>query len=99
MWSADCRNFAPEKTSNTYVLELQETNADTTVKFQVESEPNYNNSIRQFKRMYVCLGALKKGFRIGMRDFLGLDGDFMKGPFPGQILTVIGVNSINGIYP
>nr|KAJ0199300.1 hypothetical protein LSAT_V11C600321330 [Lactuca sativa] len=82
-----------------YVLELQETNVDTTVKIQVESEPNCNNSTRQFKRMYVCLGALKKGFKIGMRDFLGLDGAIMKGPFPGQILTVVGVDSNNGIYP
>nr|KAJ0188782.1 hypothetical protein LSAT_V11C900469500 [Lactuca sativa] len=34
-----------------------------------------------------------------MRDFLGLDGVFMKGPFPGQILRVVGVDSNNGIYP
>nr|KAJ0226599.1 hypothetical protein LSAT_V11C100026480 [Lactuca sativa] len=74
-----------------FVLELQTTNMDTT--------PNCNNSTRQFKRMYVCLGALKKGFKIGMMDFLGLDGAFMKGPFPGQILTAVGVDSNNGIYP
>ena len=54
-----------------YVLELQATNVDTTIKIQVESEPNCNNSTRQFKRMYVCLRALKKGFKIGMRDFFG----------------------------
>nr|KAJ0208580.1 hypothetical protein LSAT_V11C400171710 [Lactuca sativa] len=38
-----------------YVVELQATNVDTTVKIQVESEPNCNNSTRQFKWMYVCL--------------------------------------------
>ncbi|XP_023731909.1 uncharacterized protein LOC111879680 [Lactuca sativa] len=54
-----------------YVLELQATNVDTTVKIQVESKTNCNNSTRQFKRMYVCLGALKKGFKIEMRDFFG----------------------------
>ena len=47
----------------------------------------------------MCLGALKKGFKAGMRDFLGLDGAHMKGPFPGQILTAVGVDSNNGIYP
>nr|GEX37568.1 hypothetical protein [Tanacetum cinerariifolium] len=42
---------------------------------------------RIFKRIYVCLGALKLGFTAGLRDILGLDGAFMKGPFPGQVLT------------
>ncbi|KAL4570509.1 hypothetical protein LXL04_026165 [Taraxacum kok-saghyz] len=36
---------------------------------------------------------------MSMRDFLGFDGTFMKGPFPGQILTVVGLDSNNGIYP
>jgi hypothetical protein len=30
---------------------------------------------------------------------LGFDGTFMKGAFPGQILTVVGLDSNNGIYP
>ena len=47
----------------------------------------------------MCLGALKKGFKAGIRDFLGLDGAFMKGPFPGKILPAVGVDSNNGIYP
>nr|KAJ0185293.1 hypothetical protein LSAT_V11C900488940 [Lactuca sativa] len=29
----------------------------------------------------------------------GLDGAFMKGPFPGQILSTVGVDSNNGTYP
>ncbi|KAL4575660.1 hypothetical protein LXL04_022511 [Taraxacum kok-saghyz] len=82
-----------------YVLEIQKTNPGTTVKIEVVSEPNPYSSTRQFKRIYVCLGALKKGFKAGIRDFLGLDGAFMKGPFPGQILTAVGVDSNNGIYP
>nr|GEV30589.1 hypothetical protein [Tanacetum cinerariifolium] len=32
------------------------------------------------------------------RDLLGLDGAFMKGPFPGQVLVAIGLDSNNGIY-
>ncbi|KAL4565822.1 hypothetical protein LXL04_029928 [Taraxacum kok-saghyz] len=50
-------------------------------------------------KIYVCLGALKLGFQAGMRDFLGFDGTFMKGPFPGQILIAVGLDSNNGIYP
>ena len=81
-------------------MELQLTNLDTTVKLDLVSEPNLANvTTRCFKRIYICLGAMKKGFRAGMRDFLGLDGAFMKGPFPGQILTAVSVDSNNGIYP
>ncbi|GJR22314.1 heat stress transcription factor B-4-like protein [Tanacetum coccineum] len=39
------------------------------------------------------------GFRACRRDLLGLDGAFMKGPFPGQVLAAVGLDSNNGIYP
>ncbi|XP_052625000.1 uncharacterized protein LOC111916210 [Lactuca sativa] len=39
------------------------------------------------------------GFKSGLRDFLGLDGTFMKGPYLGQVLTAVGLDSNNGIYP
>lgn len=82
-----------------YVLELQQCNPGTTVKIDVYSEPNANLETRMFKRIYVCLGALKLGFKAGLRDFLGFDGAFMKGPYPGQVLTAVGLDSNNGIYP
>ncbi|CAI9262685.1 unnamed protein product [Lactuca saligna] len=43
--------------------------------------------------------GMKKGFKACLRDFLGLDGAHMKGPYPGQILTTVGLDSNNGIYP
>ncbi|CAI9265779.1 unnamed protein product [Lactuca saligna] len=82
-----------------YLMELQATNVGTTVKLEVVNEPNSTRETRQFKRVYICLGALKKGFKAGLRDILGLDGAFMKGPFPGQVLTAVGLDSNNGIYP
>nr|GEV31092.1 hypothetical protein [Tanacetum cinerariifolium] len=33
------------------------------------------------------------------RNNTGLDGAFMKGPFPGQVLAGVGLDSNNGIYP
>ncbi|XP_023762311.3 uncharacterized protein LOC111910716 [Lactuca sativa] len=81
-----------------YVLELQKTNKGTTIKIDLVSEPVVSSPTRQFKRIYVCLGPLKKGFKAGLREFLGLDGAFMKGPFPGQILSAVGVDSNNGTY-
>ena len=60
-----------------YILELQSTNTDTTVKLQFESEPNPSASSKRFKRMYLCLGGIKKVFRALLRDFLGFNGEFM----------------------
>nr|GEW79284.1 transposase, mutator type [Tanacetum cinerariifolium] len=44
-------------------------------------------------------GALKKGFKARNKELLGLDGCFLSGPWPGQILTVVGVDPNNGTYP
>nr|XP_043630317.1 uncharacterized protein LOC122601637 [Erigeron canadensis] len=60
---------------------------------------NPNSETRQFKRIYVCLGPLKEGFKACKRELLGFDGAFMKGPYPGQVLTAVGVDPNNGIYP
>lgn len=82
-----------------YVLELKARNPGTTVIIGVESEPNFSLPTRVFKRIYVCLGPLKEGFRYGQREILGLDGAFMKGPYPGQVLNAVGLDGNNGIYP
>ncbi|KAJ9548062.1 hypothetical protein OSB04_020605 [Centaurea solstitialis] len=82
-----------------YLEELQRSNPGTTVKLELEIEPNLQTTTRQFKRVYICLGALKNGFKALGRDLLGLDGSFMKGPYPGQILTAVGVDPNHGIYP
>nr|XP_043618355.1 uncharacterized protein LOC122590086 [Erigeron canadensis] len=82
-----------------YILELHTSNPGTTVKLQVEPPINHNESTRVFRRIYVCLGPLKRGFRSASRELIGLDGDFMSGPFPGQVLTAVSVDSNNGIYP
>ncbi|GJS29338.1 hypothetical protein Tco_0489958 [Tanacetum coccineum] len=82
-----------------YVVELQSTNPNTTVKIAVKSNTDPSLPTRVFQRIYVCLGALKLGFRACGRDMLGLDGAFIKGPFPGQVLVAIGLDSNNGIYP
>ncbi|KAK9074898.1 hypothetical protein SSX86_003217 [Deinandra increscens subsp. villosa] len=82
-----------------YCEELIRSNPGTSVKIDVESECNPASPTRQFKRIYICFAALREGFKACGRDLLGLDGCFMKGPFPGQVLTAVGVDSNNGIYP
>ncbi|XP_035838220.1 uncharacterized protein LOC118485839 [Helianthus annuus] len=82
-----------------YVAELMNTNLGTTVKFELEPPADPESTERKFKRVYVCLGALKQGFKAIGRDMLGLDGAFIKGPYPGQVLSAVGVDPNNGIYP
>ncbi|GJX45542.1 hypothetical protein Tco_0262218 [Tanacetum coccineum] len=82
-----------------YAQELINQNPGTTVWINVQQEPNPESLTRTFRRVYVCLGALKQVFRACGREILGLHGCFMSGPWPSQILTAVGVDANNGIYP
>ncbi|GJR59125.1 mutator type transposase [Tanacetum coccineum] len=82
-----------------YAQKLINQNPGTTVRIDVQQEPNPESLTRIFRRVYVCLGALKQDFRSCGREILELDGCFMSGPWPGQILTAVGVDANNGIYP
>ncbi|GJW82868.1 putative reverse transcriptase domain-containing protein [Tanacetum coccineum] len=81
------------------VVELQSTNSNTIVKIIVKKNIDPSLPTRVFQRIYVCLGALKLGFRACIRELLGLDGAFMKGSFLGQVLVAVGLDLNNGIYP
>nr|GEW22880.1 transposase, mutator type [Tanacetum cinerariifolium] len=63
-----------------YAQELINQNLGTTVRIDVQQEPNPEFMTRTFRMMYVCLGDLKPGFRACGREILGLDGCFMSGP-------------------
>ncbi|KAK1411405.1 hypothetical protein QVD17_37954 [Tagetes erecta] len=82
-----------------YANEIKKANLGTTVRIDVEQPGIHTDATRKFRRIYVCYGALKEGFKALGRDLLGLDGAFMKGPFPGQILSAVSVDSNTGIYP
>nr|KAJ0227925.1 hypothetical protein LSAT_V11C100040360 [Lactuca sativa] len=75
-----------------YGLELMERNPGTNVKIDCHTKTNKNSNTRTFRRIYIYLGALKERFKANLRDFIGLDDTFIKGPYPG-------VDSNNGIYP
>ncbi|XP_074323023.1 uncharacterized protein LOC141659972 [Apium graveolens] len=60
---------------------------------------NPGDERRRFKRFYVCLGPLKAGFLQGCRPLIGLDGCHLKGPLGGILLTVVGTDPDDGIYP
>ncbi|CAI9263820.1 unnamed protein product [Lactuca saligna] len=58
-----------------YGLELMERNPGANVKIEFYTEPNLNSNTRTFRRIYICLGALKEGFKANLRDFIGLDSN------------------------
>ncbi|XP_076895458.1 uncharacterized protein LOC143548083 [Bidens hawaiensis] len=82
-----------------YTEVLVRSNPGTTVKLDVEPCSNPSSETRQFRRIYICFGALKEGFKLGGRYLLGPDGCFLKEPYLGQILTAFGIDASNGVYP
>ncbi|GKA17265.1 heat stress transcription factor B-4-like protein [Tanacetum coccineum] len=82
-----------------YVVELQSTNPNTTVKIAVEKNTDPSLPTRVFQRIYVCLGALKLGFRACRRDLVRLRWCFHEGAISRSVLVAVGLDSNNRIYP
>lgn len=81
-----------------YVHAVRKAMPDSTIDILLD-EPEAGCDGRRFKRIYVCLGPLKKGFTKGCRPIIGLDGCHLKGPYGGQLLTAVGCDSNDGMYP
>ena len=79
-----------------YGRELQRVDPTTAIDIKCEF-PNCS-SLPVFKRMYICLGALKKGFLAGCRSVVGLDGAHLKRCYGGQILIAVGMDADNSSY-
>ncbi|KAL4587600.1 hypothetical protein LXL04_000472 [Taraxacum kok-saghyz] len=47
----------------------------------------------------VCFKAIKDGWKLGCRRVIGLDGAFLKGQCKGELLTAIGRDANNQVYP
>ncbi|XP_028944722.2 uncharacterized protein [Malus domestica] len=78
-----------------YLEELKVRNPGSTI--TVKTDFQGENPV--FKRLYICFAALKKGFQEGCRSIVGFDGCHIKGPHPGQILSTVGVDANNGMFP
>jgi len=51
----------------------------------------------KFHRLYMSFAAMKKGFIDGCRPVIGVDGFFLKWPFKGIVLVVVGRDG--NMYP
>ncbi|XP_050383286.1 uncharacterized protein LOC126800043 [Argentina anserina] len=76
-----------------YAMELKRVDPHTTV--DIKCDFNNTQQFPVFKRMYICLGALKQGFKDGCRPILGLDGCHLKSPYGGQLLSAVGLDANN----
>ncbi|XP_016199287.1 uncharacterized protein LOC107640263 [Arachis ipaensis] len=79
-----------------YILALLTANPGATIYMDTIPMPD---SLPIFKRLYICFDACKKGFIQGCRPFIGLDGTFLKGYYGGQLLTAVGQDANNQIFP
>ncbi|KAI5351699.1 hypothetical protein L3X38_004590 [Prunus dulcis] len=78
-----------------YVEQIKKTNAGSIVVIKIELA----GDDALFERIYICLAGSKKGFLEGCRPVIGVDGCHLKGPCSGQILTSVGVDGNNGMFP
>ncbi|XP_024190660.1 uncharacterized protein LOC112194674 [Rosa chinensis] len=76
-----------------YGMELQRVDPATSI--DIKCDFNNKKKLPIFKRMYICLGALKNGFKAGCRAVIGLDGAHLKSCFGGQLLTAVGIDANN----
>ncbi|KAL7615668.1 uncharacterized protein LOC111917421 [Lactuca sativa] len=79
-----------------YAEEIRRSNPGSIVKLDVNHMPDGKN---YFSKFYVCINALKKGWKEGCRKIIGLDGCFLKGICRRVLLCVVGRDANNGIYP
>ncbi|KAL8463285.1 hypothetical protein ACS0TY_034073 [Phlomoides rotata] len=75
-----------------YVHELKRSNLNSTIVLDNDEEG-------RFRGIYVCFEAARRGFKSGCRPFIGVDGCWLKGTHGGILLTAVGVDPSNAIYP
>ncbi|RYR19667.1 hypothetical protein Ahy_B03g064537 [Arachis hypogaea] len=89
-----------------YAAKLLRSNSGTTARIQVQrplefqlETPIPGKDMRpRFERIYICLDAYKRSFMV-CRSMIDLDGCFIKTPYGGQLLTAIGWESNDQIFP
>lgn len=79
-----------------YAEAIKSTNPGSTVEVNVLAQPN---GTIVFQRFYVCFNACKEGWLAGCRKVIGLDGCFLKGTAQGELLSAVGRDANNQVFP
>lgn len=80
-----------------YCEELRRFNPSSTVVMDAPLDEESGQPM--FNRLYIFLASPKTGFLNGCRKIVGLDGCHLKREYTGQLLTAVGVDPINAMYP
>ena len=78
-----------------YGAEIKRSNPGSTFKFDTSLDSEGNHV---FKILYICYDRCKAGFRY-CRSIIGLDGCLINGHHTCQLLTAIGVDANNSMFP
>ncbi|KAK4260790.1 hypothetical protein QN277_003861 [Acacia crassicarpa] len=81
-----------------YCNELKLSNPGSDVCVEV-SEEALEQGRRVFKRLYLCFNAAKVGWKEGCRPLVVVDGTFLKGKARGIMLTAVGIDGNDSVYP
>nr|KAJ0198725.1 hypothetical protein LSAT_V11C600326040 [Lactuca sativa] len=71
-------------------------NHGSTVRLDVDIMPD---STTLFSKFYVCFKVVRDGWLEGCRPVIGLDGCFLKGIVRGEVLSAVGRDANNNLYP
>ncbi|KAG6514902.1 hypothetical protein ZIOFF_025277 [Zingiber officinale] len=78
-----------------YCAELKRSDEGATVILKLIE----NDQGPRFQRLYVCFSACKQGFKDACRPIIGIDGCFLKEKHGGQLLSAVGIDPNNNIFP
>ena len=75
-----------------YGNELRRSNPGSSFFVALDSQARFNKA-------YMCLDACKRGFLQGCRPMIFLDGCHIKTRYRGQLLTAVGIDPNDCIFP
>ncbi|XP_020273199.1 uncharacterized protein LOC109848215 [Asparagus officinalis] len=81
-----------------YMRELLRSNDVSTCILKVTDQSDSSES-GVSQRFYVCFAAMKRGFANNCRPIFGLDGCFLKHACGGQLLSAVGRDDNNQMWP
>ncbi|KAL3632957.1 hypothetical protein CASFOL_025941 [Castilleja foliolosa] len=84
-----------------YSAELLRSNPGSTIVLKLatdDTESITQMTQSQFLRLYICFEACKTGFQY-CRKVVGVDGCFLKSTYGGQLLTAVGIDPNNNMFP
>nr|GEW14589.1 60S ribosomal protein L34 [Tanacetum cinerariifolium] len=79
-----------------YKKQILDTNPGSSVHLHVDEK---DDGKIYFKRIYICFKAMIEGRSAGCRKVIGLDGCFLKGTCKGELLTAMGRDKNNQMFP